>query len=325
MLKQIIASAGALAAVTLAGTAALAFETKTVFHRSDKLYDVDLKLKGQDALLNRIAEGREELAALTPERVGIMSDDGLKLVGWLYHPEEPSDHYMLCMHGYHSSVNDFVCAVPFFRSLGYHVLLAEQRAHGESEGNWITFGVKERYDCLAWTRYLVNTFGDSISIVLDGLSMGATTVQLASALPLPGSVKAVISDCGFTSPYDIVSDVLGRVVPKAAVNPVMAMLRPMVKRLAGFDLKAVSTEEALAHTDLPVLFVHGLADELVPHEMSVRGRRACRGPSELISVEGAGHGLSFIVDEPRCREACRAFLDRYDPRPGGETEREAAE
>ena len=308
-----IAAAGILAVLTGAAAAGLAAITKKTFERSDRSYDVDRELAGQEPLLARIRQGRSEMAALIPERVGIFSEDGLKLVGDLYHPDRPSDHYMICLHGYRSGPGDFVCAAPFFLSLGYHVLLVHQRAHGDSEGRWITFGVKERYDCLSWCRYLNERFGDGISIVLDGLSMGAATVQMAAGLPLPGNVKAVISDCGFTSPYDIVCDVLSRYLPFAAVRPFAALVRPVVRKMAGFDLKEASTEEALSHSDLPVLFVHGTADRLVPHEMSVRGRRACRGPSELLSVEGAGHGLSFLVDEPRCREVCRAFLERYDP------------
>ncbi len=104
-----------------------------------------------------------------------------------------------------------------------------------------------------------------------------------------------------------------RAVPRGLVRPLAALIRPMVRLVAGFDLKEASTEEALAVCDRPVLFVHGLADELVPHEMSARGQCACRGPSRLVSVPDAGHGLSFVVDEAGCRKACEEFLrDRGD-------------
>jgi fermentation-respiration switch protein FrsA (DUF1100 family) len=212
------------------------------------------------------------------------------------------------MHGFHSTQKDFVCAVDFFLSLGYNVLLAAQRAHGESEGKWITFGAKERYDCRSWCHYLVNRFGDGIGIVLDGISMGAATVLMATELDLPKNVKAVMADCGYTSPWEIVCDVAKRSmhIPK---YPFMPLFRLVTKLTAGFDLKEVSAVTAMEkNTKYPVQFIHGLADDFVPHEMSVRNYEACRAPKRLISIPNAGHGLSFLVDEPTCREACSTFL-----------------
>ena len=288
---------------------------KKVFGRTNTPYTVEGAMKGQEALLARLARGQEAFAALTPERVETVSEDGLRLAGDLYYAAEPSDHYLLCMHGYHSSSQDFVCAVDFFLSLGYNVLLVCQRTHGDSEGKWITFGAKERYDCRAWCHYLVNRFGDHISIVLDGLSMGASTVLMATELELPRNVKAVMADCGFTSPWDIICDVAKRSmhIPK---YPFMPLFRLMVRLTAGFDLKEVSAVTAMAkNTKYPVQFIHGLADDFVPHEMSVRSYEACRAPKRLVSIPDAGHGLSYLVDEETCREACASFLNNAKTLP----------
>ena len=286
----------------------LAHMTKKVFGRNGAPYIIDDVLKGQDELLARLNRGREALAALTPERVETVSEDGLRLVGDLYYAPEPTDHYLVCMHGFHSTQKDFVCAVDFFLSLGYNVLLVCQRTHGESEGKWITFGVRERYDCRCWCRYLVDRFGDGIGIVLDGISMGAATVLMATELELPKNVKAVMADCGYTSPWEIVCDVAKRSmhIPK---YPFMPLFRLVVKVMAGFDLKEVSAVTAMEKNErYPVLFIHGQADDFVPYGMSVKSYEACRAPKRLVGVPEAGHGLSFLVDEPTCREACSTFL-----------------
>lgn len=283
--------------------------TKKTFARGTSFYNIEKVLEEQDGYLTRIREGRAEMDTLPYEEVNVTSHDGLRLFGQLYPAEHDEGRYLLCMHGYHSSPADFMCAVGFFRSLGYHVLLIHQRSHGRSEGKWVTFGIKERYDCLTWCHHLIDTYGTDIRIVLDGLSMGATTVLMASALDLPSNVVGVMADCGFTSPWEIVCHVAktSMHIPKF---PLLYLMRPFVRLTAGFDLKETSTLEAVAQTDLPTLFIHGLADDFVPHDMSLRAHKACRSESRLVSVEGAGHGLSYIVDEKACQEACAAFLNR---------------
>ncbi|MFR7743588.1 MAG: hypothetical protein ACLU3I_10065 [Acutalibacteraceae bacterium] len=83
-----------------------------------------------------------------------------------------------------------------------------RRAHGQSEGVYITFGIHERRDAATWAQYAAMHFGPDHPLFLGGLSMGATTVLLASALELPPSVRGVIADCGFSSPEAIMRSVL---------------------------------------------------------------------------------------------------------------------
>ncbi len=300
-----------LAAVLLLAVAVflvLVGMARKVFGRGGSPYVIDEKLAGEPVLLDRLNKGRALLSAMTPEAVETVSEDGLRLVGEFYSAPQPTDHYLICFHGFHSGPKDFVCAVDFFLSLGYHVLLVTQRTHGDSEGKWITFGMKERYDCRSWSHYLIRRFGDHIRIVLDGISMGAATVMMATQLELPQNVRAVMADCGYTSPWEIVCDVAKRSmhIPK---YPFMPMFRLAVRWVVGIDLKALSAETAMAeNTKYPMLFIHGKADDFVPHGMTLRCYEACRAPKTMFSVPGAGHGLSFLVDEEGCRAACAEFL-----------------
>jgi fermentation-respiration switch protein FrsA (DUF1100 family) len=212
------------------------------------------------------------------------------------------------MHGYRSSSEDFMCAMGFFMSQGYNILAVEQRAHGKSEGKWITFGIKERYDALSWCNHLIESFGRDITIVLDGISMGATTVLLASGLDLPKNVKGVIADCGFTSPWDIVTEVARRDmhIPKF---PLLYLMLPTVRLLCGFGLREASTVFEVKKSNLPILYVHGLADDFVPHEMSVKAYNSRPENSRLVSIENAAHGLCYIVDEKACQKELARFLN----------------
>ena len=63
---------------------------------------------------------------------------------------------------------------------------------------------------------------------------------------------------------------------------------------------------------IPVLFVHGSDDRFVPVTMTYENYRACAAPKELLVVPGAGHGLSYYVEQDRYEEKVKAFWAEYD-------------
>lgn len=242
------------------------------------------------------------------EPVWITSDDGLKLFGRYYHVADGAP-IELQMHGYRSTaVRDFCGTAAARRSGGRNVLLVDQRASGRSDGRIITFGVKERYDCLRWAQYMVERFGPETRIMLCGLSMGAATVLMAGALPLPPQVKCILADCSYSAPLEIITEV-GK---KSHVPPcICGALARTAARLGGFCLTQASPVEAVKQCRLPVLLIHGEADRFVPCEMSRRIHVACSSPCRLELFPAAGHGLSFLVDQPRYIQLVDAFTAQY--------------
>lgn len=139
------------------------------------------------------------------ENVFITSFDGLRLHAKFYAAPDPKAPVQIMFHGYKSAAErDFCGGLREGIDGGFNVLLVDQRAHGESEGKYLTFGVNERFDCLSWANYATERFGRDVKIYLYGISMGAATVLMASALPLPDSVSGIVADCGYTSPKDII-------------------------------------------------------------------------------------------------------------------------
>ena len=244
------------------------------------------------------------------ERMEIRSYDGLKLVGY-YLPAEGSCRTILLFHGYRSdAVSDFSCAYAFYHSLGLNILAVHQRAHGESEGKYICFGVRERYDCQAWANSVRERFGPDQDIFLGGLSMGATTVLMASALDLPDNVRGIIADCGFTSAHDEFVHLL-RYKFRLPIHPFLEGADLVARCLAGFHFSEYSTLDAMADSRLPILFVHGGSDNFVPTWMSERNYAACVSEKELIIVPGAWHGMSYLVDTAQCQTTLKNFFERY--------------
>ena len=153
------------------------------------------------------------------EDLHVMSYDG-KLLHAIYLPKKDAKGTILLFHGYKSCWQiDFGLVLPYYYdTLGYSLLLVDQRAHGSSQGKYLTFGVRERLDVLSWATYMGQKLGQNAPLILGGLSMGATTVLLASCFDFPANVRAIIADCGFTSPYEIAKSVLRRDAPKAPVS-----------------------------------------------------------------------------------------------------------
>ena len=243
------------------------------------------------------------------QELEIESFDGLKLRGaWV--PAENPKGTILLAHGYRSSkLVDFSLAFGMYHTLGMNILLPDQRAHGKSEGKYITFGVKESRDMQSWIAYHNQTFGE-FPLILSGLSMGASTMLYLADVDLPDNVKGIIADCGFTSPREIVKTVFHRVIHLPAA-PTLFVADLFARLFAGFSLTEKDTRKTLQNSKLPVLLVHGVEDGFVPCEMTKQGYDACNGEKELLLVEKADHGVSFLVDKPRYTKIVLAFLEKY--------------
>ena len=159
---------------------------------------------------------------------------------------------MRTCNGFRSTgVRDFAAAAPFYWQLGFSLLLVDQRACGDSEGRCITYGVRERRDAQAWCREMEDRF-PGLPILLAGVSLGGTTVLMASD-ELPPSVRAIVADCGFCSPYEQMEYVAYRTVPfEPGVRAVLFGVDIWCRLLAHFRLKEWSAQQALYKTDIPV-------------------------------------------------------------------------
>lgn len=238
--------------------------------------------------------------------VYITSDDGLRLhAHWV--PAENAKGTMLLMHGYRSTkLVDFGVAFAYYHELGFNVLAPDQRSHGRSQGSFITFGVKESRDVQRWIEFHNESFGAQ-PLFLSGLSMGASTVLFLADEPLPGNVRGIIADCGFCSPAAIISKVF-REVTHLPPGPSVFCADLFARLFAGFSLYEKDSRKTLAKARLPVLLIHGREDHFVPCSMTEESYAACTGEKALLLVDGAGHGVSFLVDHERYSRMVEEFL-----------------
>ena len=248
----------------------------------------------------------EETRLMQPEEFSITSFDGLKLYGKFYEFDKNAP-IELMFHGYRGTAErDLSGAVQRCFKLGRSALIVDQRTSGKSEGNVITFGVNEHKDCLKWVDFAVKHFGEDVKIILTGISMGASTVLMASGKELPENVIGVLADCGFTSAKEIIKKVIKDL--KLPINICYFFIKIGAKNYGNFDLEETSAIEQVAKSKIPIIFIHGENDDYVPCEMSKKMFDACKSRKELVTVKGAGHGLSYLVDNELYFEKVTKFF-----------------
>ena len=250
----------------------------------------------------------EEVRKVPFEEVEVLSHDGLVLKGKYYHLEDDAPIIMF-FHGYRcSAIRDGNGIFLYTRKLGFNVLLADQRAHGNSQGKTITFGVKERYDVRSWVEYFTKRFGTKQKIYLSGLSMGGATVLMASDIGLPKNVIGILADCPYSSPKAILCSVIRQM--HFPVKMTYALARLSASWIGQFDVEEASAIEAVRNSQIPTLIIHGDADDFVPCSMSMDCQLAGEDHVQLVLIKGAAHGMSHCVDTPSYEEAVYAFFQR---------------
>ncbi len=248
----------------------------------------------------------------TFERFSLVNDSGNTLAGFLLPAENPTDVFVFFSHGYRSSgKGEFSRIVKFYHDKGFNVFLVDHQAAGESEGKYISFGYYECRDCLKWLHFLKEKFGSDIQIIIHGNSMGSATVMMMCGSPdLPDNVKFAVADCGYTGVLDEFRFNLHNChVPDF---PVLYGANFFNRHICGFDFKDVSPLESVKHAKVPMLFVHGGADDFVPTEMCGKLFDACASEEkDMLIVDGAWHVESYPKGSSDYEAKLCSFIEKF--------------
>ena len=308
-MKKMLRNVGAVLSVGGVGVYSV---YKMVFGRvkkDDSLEMEILKGKQYEPYEETIRNGMEKAGKIKFQRIFIEASDGITLAGKYYHVKEKAP-LILFFHGYHgSALRDGNGILLYAQKMGYNALLVDQRGHGKSGGKAVTFGIRERFDCMDWIRYANRRFGDRTNIILAGISMGASTVLMTADLGLPANVKGIVADCPFSTPKGILKEVMKQM--KFPVNVTYTALKIGAKCFGGFDIEEHSAVEAMKNCRIPVLLIHGNEDYFVPCKMSQECYDACISEDKkVVYVKGAAHGMSYCVDGELYQKELGEFLRR---------------
>ena len=258
-----------------------------------------------------IIDAAKVLEETEHEQIEITAKDGITLVGHWFCPEN-AKRIIIAMHGWRSTWSqDFGMIAPFWFENDCAVLFADQRGQGNSGGDYMGFGLLERYDCLDWINWVNERTEGKLPIYLGGVSMGATTILMTAGFDLPENVRGIVADCAFTSPHAIWKHVVESNfhLPYGLYS---RAAKDLCRRRIQVESDSYSTQEALQKCSVPVLFIHGTDDHFVPIEMTYENYKACVSESRLFVVPGAEHGMSYLVNKDGYENAVKQFWNDYD-------------
>ena len=257
-----------------------------------------------------LGESKKWLESAECEPLHITSFDGTVLAGYYYPVRHNNGCLVMAFNGYRSdSRGQYSHITRYLNGLGCDVVLIDDRAHGSSGGKYVGFGVLDRFDCVKWAKYIDEKFRSERKIYLYGVSMGAATVVMAGELELPETVKGIIADCGFTSPYKVCKHVLNSWYHMPSF-PLMQISNLYCRIFAGYGYKDADAADAAAKSKLPLLIIHGGADTFVPTYM---GREIYDASAsvhkKLVIVDNACHAESYFTDMERYRREFEDFIN----------------
>lgn len=232
------------------------------------------------------------------EDVWITSRDGTRLHGWFLKAQGEAKGTVVFLHGNAQNLTSHVLYVDWLPAAGYHVLIADYRGYGMSLGKPSRRGVYEDARAM-WDYARRRPDVDPQRLMLFGQSLGgANALALAGREELPG-LRAVIADSAFSSYARI-----GR--EKILQVPVLGYLAWPFSPLI---VSPGWSPQPAAIAPVPLLLIHGDADDVVPARHSEILWREARPPKFLWTLEGGRHTEAFGRFREQSVPRLLAFLD----------------
>jgi len=230
--------------------------------------------------------------------VNLTARDQVTLVAWWLHPAEPYRNCVLVLHGIKDSRRSSVAFAPMFLEANYAVLAPDSRAHGESGGSMLTYGLLEKYDVIDWAHWMRSQGCQKIYGL--GESLGASILIQAAAVE--NAFSAIVAECPYADLREIAEYRMREIIPAPSFLAVPAakfvVFSGMVYANLAYhlDFREVSPRASIARTETPIMLIHGLKDSRTPPLHSQELADAKPG-NPLWLVPNAGH-ISASVVEP---------------------------
>ena len=257
--------------------------------------------------INKVHESLAQIQTLSHERPFIRSHDGLRLEAVWYPAEHASDKTVICVHGYTSHAErEWAFPGLFYHSLGYNVLIPYQRAHGHSQGQYISLGALEHLDMMGWVDF-VNHRIPGGSILIHGLSMGGGIV-LDLACKEMKNVKCLISDAPSTDIEGFFRWMSHHVFKDKGDQVYPAALKRFRKEF-GVEAADFNRVENMINGRYPMLLSAGSMEGMDQVLQDLKDRNPME--TEVLILPGCNHGNGMYKQTQMYQSAIKAFLDRY--------------
>lgn len=218
-----------------------------------------------------------------------------KVHAWWIPAAQPERGVVLHFHGNGSNISGNLSQAVRFHQLGYSVLMVDYRGYGRSTGEFPSEASVYQDAEASWAYLTQQRRISPDRIVLFGHSLGgAVAIYLAQQQP---QAAGLIVQSSFTSMRAMV-DAVGQY----RIFPVDWLLN---QKFASLD--------RVSSLQMPVLYIHGTQDALLPHQMSEALYAATPEPKRLHLVENAEHNDVAEVGGAAYLQVLRQFFDQAIP------------
>lgn len=239
-------------------------------------------------------------------KVNVTSSDELSLNGKLY--DQGSNVTVIYLHTLASSSDGDFLYAPYYWDKGYNILMPDNRAHGDSEGGYTSYGYYETDDLVQWISLIKSTYGNDNQIIIQGDTMGATIALMASA-KLPEQVKFIIADSPINNLYDG-----GNYMMKNQFISFPFMMKICdyyADKLTGIHLEDVNTVSAVSDNKIPLILMAGNIDTVVDPQNVEEIKSATSADCTVIDVKNAGHQMTYVKDQQEIEDTIQKYIDKY--------------
>ena len=233
----------------------------------------------------------------------VSGHEGYELHVQLLTNPKPTNRYVIFTHGNTDNHIGSLKYVPMFMDLGYNCILYDMRGHGEDKPTFCTYGDLESKDLVELAKDTRKRYPNIAQLGLHGESLGgSTTIEALAHVP---EVDFAISDCAFANVESAIRQKFKTLhVPEFLIPLVNVGIRVMY----GYSIYDMRPIDALDKNKVPILFIHGDADNTVPPQNARDLYERATGIHELHYVAGADHAESAIKAPDEYREVVKAFL-----------------
>lgn len=248
----------------------------------------------------------KEINKSTHEIIEITSDDNLKLKGVYYPSDKGNNVTVICVHGYTSHAErEWAFPGLFYLSLGYNVLIPYQRAHGLSEGKFISLGALEHKDMLNWVKK-VNELNPDASIIIHGLSMGGG-IALDLADKDMKNVKGIIADAPSVSIKKMFENIAKEVFKKGSEKIASHAIERFEKEF-GVDVNDFEGVDIVSNSKYPILLSAGSKENL--EELFTSIKNVNPKDTEIIILPGCDHGNGMYKQTELYQNVITNFVNK---------------
>jgi fermentation-respiration switch protein FrsA (DUF1100 family) len=231
------------------------------------------------------------------EDITLPTPDRAILHAWYIQPTHPNHRSVLILHGLGGNRIDSTGFADIFLTHGYSVLLPDSRAHGESTGPILTYGILERNDIALWTGWLRHRA--PACTYLLGESMGAAIALQSTAVD--PNLCAVAVESPYATFRAISYDRLGHATGTGPLfwrtlgRPALELAILYTRIRYSLYLPDADPQAAVQASNTPILLIAGTADQNIPMHHAQQLAAACPTHCTLWIVPGAGHGGASTV------------------------------